>query len=158
MGTTRHLVLDLMEQSVDVAAPPAVVWGLVSDLPRLSQWSPQVLKSFVKGRGPIQQGTRLTNINHRGLLVWPTHSKVVRFEPEREIAWRIKENGSIWSFVLTPTATGTHLVHRREVPDGISETSLALTDRFMGGQPTFQAELQAGMRQTLAHVAALAGN
>lgn len=157
MGTTRHLVLDLIEQSVDVAAPPAVVWGLVSDLPRLSQWSPQVLKSFVKGRGPIALGSRLTNINHRGLLVWPTHSKVVRFEPEREIAWRIKENGSIWSFALTPTDTGTHLVHRRELPDGLTEVSVSLTDRFMGGQPTFQAELQAGMRQTLAHVAALAG-
>jgi uncharacterized protein YndB with AHSA1/START domain len=155
-STTRHLVLDVIEQSVDVAAPPSAVWALVSDLPRLAQWSPQVLKSFVKGGGPIALGTHLTNVNHRGLLVWPTHSKVVRFDPEREIAWRIKENGSVWSFTLTPTATGTHLVQRRELPDGITELSLSLTDRFMGGQPTFQAELQAGMRQTLAYVASLA--
>jgi len=149
-----------IEQSIDVAAPTAAVWALVSDLKRLSQWSPQVLKSFVKGGGPIREGTLLTNINHRGLLVWPTHSKVVRFEEEREIAWKIKENGTTWSFTLTPTTygdvVGTHLVQRRDAPDGLSEISLSLTDKFMGGQSTFQAELQDGMRQTLAHVKQLA--
>ena len=37
-----------------------------------------------------------------------------------------------------------------------SEISISLTDRFMGGQAVFQAELQAGMRQTLARVKHLA--
>lgn len=155
-STTRHLVLKQIEQSVDVAAPPEKVWALVSDLPRLAQWSPQVLRSWTKGRAPIGQGTYLTNINHRGLLIWPTHSKVVRFEPGREIAWKIKENGSTWSFILEPTPTGTHLVQRRDAPNGLSEISISLTDKLMGGQPTFQAELQQGMRQTLAQVKALA--
>lgn len=149
-----------IEQSIDVAAPPAAVWALVSDLKRLSQWSPQVLKSFVKGGGQIREGTLLTNINHRGLLVWPTHSKVVRFEEEREIAWKIKENGTTWSFTLTPTTygdvVGTRVVQRRDAPGGLSELSIRFTDKFMGGQSTFQAELQAGMRQTLAHVKQLA--
>lgn len=154
--TTRHLVLARIEQAIDIAAPPEKVWALVSDLPRLAQWSPQVLRSWTKGRAPIGEGTYLTNINHRGLLVWPTHSKVVRFEPGREIAWKIKENGTIWSFVLEPTAQGTHLVQHREAPNGLSEISISLTDRFMGGQGVFQAELQHGMRQTLAQVKALA--
>lgn len=154
--STRHLVLAHIEQAVDVAAPPEKVWSLVSDLPRLAQWSPQVLRSWTKGKAPIAQGTYLTNINHRGLLVWPTHSKVVRFEPVREIAWKIKENGTIWSFVLEPTDAGTHLVQRREAPNGLSEVSLSLTDKFMGGQALFQAELQQGMRHTLAQVKALA--
>lgn len=158
--TTRHLVMKQIEQTIDVAVPPAAVWSLVSDLPRLAQWSPQVVKSFVKGKQPIGQGTLLTNVNRRGLLVWPTHSKVVRFDPEREIAWKIKENGSTWSFTLAPTTVGgvagTHLVQRRDAPEGLSDISISLTDRFMGGQSTFQAELQDGMRQTLARVKQIA--
>lgn len=152
--STRHLILKHIEQSVDVAAPPEKVWELVSDLPRLAEWSPQVVKSLT--RGPLREGSRLLNLNRRGLLVWPTRSKVVRFEPGREIAWRIKENGSTWSFTLEPTPTGTHLVQRREAPEGLSETSISLTDRFLGGQGVFQAELQAGMRQTLARIQHLA--
>ncbi|WP_110240439.1 SRPBCC family protein [Nocardioides gilvus] len=153
---TRHLVLKHIEQTVDIAAPPEKVWELVSDLPRLSEWSPQVLKSFLRGGRPVRQGSRLLNVNHKGLLVWPTRSEVVRFEEGREIAWRIEENGSTWSFALEPTATGTHLVQRREAPKGLSQISISLTDRFMGGQGVFQAELQQGMRQTLAQVKRLA--
>ncbi|MFC6154869.1 SRPBCC family protein [Nocardioides yefusunii] len=154
--TTRHLVLATIEQSVDVAAPPSSVWPLVSDLKRLAEWSPQVMRSFVTGGGEIGQGTRLLNLNRRGLLVWPTHSQVVRFDPEREIAWRIKENGATWSFSLEAHGAGTRLVQHRELPDGLSELSISLTDRFLGGQPTFQAELQQGMRDTLAWIKSVA--
>ncbi|QCX28985.1 SRPBCC family protein [Nocardioides jishulii] len=152
---TRHLVLKHIEHSVDVAAPPEKVWPLVSDLPRLAEWSPQVVKSFVRG-GEIREGTRLLNVNRRGLLVWPTRSRVVRYEPGREIAWRIDDNRTTWSFTLQPTPTGTRLVQRREAPKGLSELSISLTDRFLGGQAVFQAELQAGMRQTLTRVKHLA--
>ena len=32
----------LIEGSVEIAAPPATVWALVSDLRRMPEWSPQV--------------------------------------------------------------------------------------------------------------------
>ena len=88
-----------------MAADPARVWSLVSDLPRMAEWSPQVVRSFVRTGRPIQLGTRLLNVNRRGLLVWPTQSKVVRFEPHQEIAFRVKDNFTVWSFTLEPTAT-----------------------------------------------------
>ena len=155
-SSTRHLVLERIEQSIDVSADPSRAWAVVSDLPRMSEWSPQVWRSFVRdpgaGDGRVGPGARLLNVNRRGLLVWPTRSKVVRFEEGREIAWRIRENGAVWSFTLVPVGSGTRLVQRRDVPDGIHESSLRLTDRLLGGQPAFQAELQAGMRQTLARI------
>lgn len=154
-NTTQHLVLKHIEHSVEIAATPEQVWALVSDLPRISEWSPQVMKTFVRDR-PLQQGSRLFNLNRKGLLVWPTRAKVVRFEQDREVAWKIKENGSTWSFTLEPTDAGTRLVQRREAPNGLSQVSVSLTDRFMGGQGDFQDELQEGMKQTLAHVKRLA--
>lgn len=153
--TTRHLVLKKIEHSVDVQAPPEKVWELVSDLPRIAEWSPQVVKSFVRG-GTVREGAQMFNLNHKGLLVWPTRADVVRWEPGREVAWKVRENGATWSFTLEPTATGTRVVQRRDLSNGLSELSISLTDRFLGGQGPFQAELQAGMRQTLAHVKALA--
>jgi uncharacterized protein YndB with AHSA1/START domain len=143
----------LLEETIDVAAPPAKVWSLVTDLPRMSQWSPQVVRTIVRG-GPVQLGTRAFNINHRGPLVWPTRTKVVAFEPHREFAFRVKENQTIWSFTLEPTEAGTRVTQRRSAPDGISDISLKLTRIVLGGQQTFTRELKAGMRQTLERVKA----
>jgi uncharacterized protein YndB with AHSA1/START domain len=142
----------LLEESIDVAAPPAKVWSLVTDLPRMSQWSPQVVRTFF--RGPVQLGARAFNINRRGPLVWPTRTKVVAFEPHREFAFRVKDNHTIWSFTLEPTETGTRVIQRRRAPDGISDISIKLTRIALGGQETFTRELREGMRQTLARVKA----
>jgi uncharacterized protein YndB with AHSA1/START domain len=143
----------LLEESVEVDAPPAKVWSLVTDLPRMSQWSPQVVRTMVRG-GPVQLGTRAININRRGVLVWPTRTKVVAFEPHREFAFRVKDNRTIWSFTLEPTETGTRVTQRRRAPEGISDVSIKLTKVALGGQETFTRELRDGMRQTLARVKA----
>jgi hypothetical protein len=86
--------------------------------------------------------------------VWPTTSKVVRFDPEREIAWRVKENYTIWSLTLEPAGTGTRLVQRREAPEGISDVSVRLVNAAMGGQDRFTDDLRAGMRDTLLQIKA----
>ena len=143
----------LLEDSIEIDAPPVAVWALVTDLPRMASWSPQVMRTFVRG-GAVRLGSTMVNINRRGLLVWPTQSKVVRFEPHRDFAFRIKENHTVWSFELEPTGTGTRLTQRRETPQGISDLSMMLTKRVLGGQERFTDELRAGMRQTLVRIRA----
>ena len=103
---------------------------------------------------PGAAGHDVVNLNRRGLLFWPTQAKVVRFEPHREFAFRIKENWTIWSFTLEPTDGGTRVVQRREAPDGISGVSQRLTRLALGGQEAFTDELRAGMRQTLERIKA----
>ena len=142
-----------LEATVEIDAPPAQVWSLVSDLRNMARWSPQTAKSFLRGQnGP---GARFVNINRKGLLVWPTQTKVVRFEEGTEIAWRVKENFTIWSLRLEPTADGgTRLVQTREAPDGISDVSVNLTKVAFGGVPKFTRTLQADMARTLAQIKA----
>ena len=41
-----------LEESIEVEAPPAKVWSLLTDLPRMSAWSPQVVQTVVV-RGPV---------------------------------------------------------------------------------------------------------
>lgn len=144
----------LLEASIEIDAPPAQVWALVTDLPAMSARSPQVVRTKIKD-GPVAQGTRFSNLNRKGLLVWPTKGKVVRFTPHEDFAFRIAENKVIWSFQLEPTATGgTRLTERRETPDGISGVSLGLTKWILGGQEGFTSELREGMQQTLAAIKA----
>ena len=140
--------------TTEIDAPPAAVWALVSDLRNMSRWSPQCMKTFVKGGGEVRLGSKMINVNRRKLLVWPTQSKVVRFTPEKEIAFRVKENFTVWSYELEPTATGTRLTARREAPHGISEISVKLTNRALGGVDRFAVELEQGMAQTLARIKA----
>ena len=144
-----------IEESIEIDAPPAKVWALVSELKNMPRWSPQTAKSFVRGGGPTKAGSKLFNINRRGLLVWPTQSQVVRFEPEQEIAWRVKENYTIWSYTLEPGASGaTKLTSRREAPKGISDVSVRLTNLAMGGTDGFAAELKRDMATTLSKIKA----
>ncbi|CAN5337470.1 MAG: SRPBCC family protein [Nocardioides sp.] len=142
--------------SITINASPAQVWALVSDLPRMSEFSPQVVKTVVLGRA--KKGARFVNLNtkHRRLF-WPTTGKIVRFTPHSDFAFRITENRTIWSFRLEPTAdSGTLVTQRREAPDGISVLSKGLTKSVLGGQEPFTAELIKGMNQTLARIKAAA--
>ncbi len=146
--------VETIEASIEIAAPPAAVWALVSDLSHMSRWSPQVVKTIVRG-GKTRQGAKMVNINRKGLLVWPTQSMVTTFEPEQKIAFRIRENWTIWSFTLGPTEDGgTRVVHRREAPKGISDVSVRLTKAVLGGVENFTEDLQRGMRQTLSRIKA----
>jgi uncharacterized protein YndB with AHSA1/START domain len=146
-----------LEASIEIDAPPAQVWALVSDPRRIAGFSPQVVRSFVRGGGPVTKGTKFLNINHRGPVFWPTQAMVVRCEPHTEFAFRIKENYTIWSFALEPMASGgTRVTHRRETPKGISQLSLKATAVAMGGVPKFTGELQDGMYVTLEKIKAAA--
>ncbi|WP_341241970.1 SRPBCC family protein [uncultured Nocardioides sp.] len=148
-GSSTESSTDLHAE-IEVAATPAQTWALVSDVRRMPEWSPQVRRTFVPG-GAVRLGSRMVNLNHRGWMHWPTQAKVVRFEPHREVAFRVVENRTVWSFTLEPLdgGTRTRIVHRRETPEGVSPLSLGLTKVAFGGVPAFTDELRAGMQRTL---------
>ncbi|GAA4671209.1 SRPBCC family protein [Gordonia humi] len=149
---------ELIEETCDVDAAPALVWGLINDPRRMSEWSPQV--DSVRLRGGTEElgpGTEFSNLNHEGGLTWATHGTIVRFESEREMAFRIRENAAVWSFRLEPIpGGGTHITQQRQTPGGLSSYSLELTESHFGGQERFTQTLRAGMRQTLARIKAAA--
>src|SRR5690348_8527213 len=139
-----------LEDSIEIAASPAVVWDLVGDPLRMPDWSPQVQSTRLrKGYDRVEVGAQFTNLNTLDEFSWPTHGEVVRLEPRRELAFRIAENWVIWSFTLEPTATGTRLTERRDAPEGISDQAAQWTDEYVGGQENFTKIMRAGVRQTL---------
>ena len=146
-----------LEDSIHIDASVEEVWSLVSDVRRMSEWSPQVDSTRLRdGFHDVALGAQFTNRNSFGELVWTTHAEVVRFEPGREIAFRVEENWVIWSFTTTAEGGGTLLTQRRDAPDGVSDLSLELTNGFMGGVEVFTASMRDGMRETLEKIKAQA--
>lgn len=145
---------ELLHDTIDIDATPERVWGLISDVRRMPQWSPQVDSVRLRdGVDRVELGAEFTHLNHEGGLRWTTHSTIVRYEPGQEIAFRIEENRVVWSFRTTPLPGGrTRLSQRRETPDGISEYSLDVTEKYLGGQQAFTRILRAGMRRTLERI------
>ncbi|GGB23420.1 polyketide cyclase [Flexivirga endophytica] len=141
----------LLEETIEIAAPSDRVWELIRDVRRLQEWSPQVESTRLSdGLQEVQLGARFTNANRHGELTWKTHGTVVTFAPGRAIAFRIEENWVIWSFELEPTDRHTViLTQRRAAPDGISDFSRDLTEKYLGGQEIFTEIMRAGMRDTL---------
>jgi uncharacterized protein YndB with AHSA1/START domain len=144
----------ILKAEIEINAPVARVWALVSDPGRMPQWSPQC--RIMKALGPIRPGTRTINLNRRGLLFWPTTSVITEVVPERKFAFRIPINTSVWSYELEPTATGTRLIETRHAENGVTAVSTAVTKAALGGVDSFEKELLEGMNQGLARIKAAA--
>ena len=144
----------LLQAQIDIDAPVTKVWELVSDLKLMPQWSPQcrLMKSF----GPLRAGAKTININRRKFLMWPTTSQITEFIPEKKLAFRVNENGTVWSYELEPTATGTRLIESRHAENGVKPFSTMTVNALMGGVPSFEEELVDGMNQSLARIKAAA--
>lgn len=138
--------------SVELAAPPETVWELVSDVSRMSDWSPECRKIVVLGSPKQGLGTTLLGLNRRGWAMWPTTSKVVRFEPGKAVAWKTRESGATWTYELQPEDGGTRLTGRRDLPDFTLGTKLMAP--VIGGAEGHDQELADGIRATLERIKA----
>ncbi|MET8774228.1 SRPBCC family protein [Nocardia sp. NPDC050713] len=143
-----------LEASVDIAAPPERVWQIVSDLKRMPEFSPMTVRMIPLGTP--KAGTWTVNWNKDGWKRWPTTSRIVRFEPNQAFAFRMNENYTVWSYTLEPTATGTRLVERRDVSNGVAWAVRKAIDTMLGGEQAFEANLVRGMNATLAKIKATA--
>ena len=144
----------LLQAHVDINAPVATVWGLVSDLSLMPQWSPQC--RWMKTIGPLKSGARTINVNRRNKLFWPTTCRVTEVVHMRKLAFNVNQNGTVRTYELEPTDGGTRLMETRHAENGVSAMSNMLVGRFLGGVPDFEAELVDGMNASLARIKAAA--
>jgi uncharacterized protein YndB with AHSA1/START domain len=148
------MVAPVLQAQVDINAPVATVWALISDLNRMPQWSPQC--RVMKALGPVRPGTRTLNLNRRNRMFWPTTSTVTEVVPEKKLAFRVNTNGTIWSYELEPTAAGTRVVESRHAENGVKPLSNLGVSALFGGATSFERELVEGMNSSLARIKATA--
>lgn len=143
-----------LEASIHIDAPPARIWAIVSDQRRMNEWSPETWRQKFFGDG-IGVGTRSININKRKGFFWPTASKITEFVPEKRLAFYVTGSSTFWSYDLAPVRDGTLVTERRDLKGGrraiLSKATAALA---LGGIDEHDAELKAGMEETLARIKA----
>lgn len=107
MGDTSTKTLSV-EQAV--AAPPEVVWALISDITRMGEWSPESTGgSWVKGATGPAVGARFKGTNRNGKKSWSTICRVVACEPGRTFRFAVSSGGAkvaTWGYDIEPTDGG----------------------------------------------------
>lgn len=140
-----------------IGASPDRVWQLLADFARMPEWSPELVKMVPLKSGGLRVGQWYLGINKRKAAIWPTRSVVSVLEPGRTVAWDTKSSGARWIWELTADADNagfTRVMHRRPVPNKITIMSKAFAPLFLGGSESHAAELEDGMRQTVARLKA----
>lgn len=98
---------------IDIDAPPATVWAILSDLGSYREWNPL----FVEADGQVAVGQRLTLRSRRPTTdrLMTVRPMITRAEPESELRWVSSIPGIITgehAFALSPAGRGTRLVQR----------------------------------------------
>ncbi len=146
-----------VEVSRVIAATPQRVYELVSDLPRMGEWSPEATGGkWLKGATGPAVGARFKGTNRKGRIRWSTLAKVVTADPGREFAFDVTAMGfavARWGYKLEATDGGTTVTeywddHRSWLIGKITGFVLSVPDRATHNTST--------MEQTLASVAAAA--
>lgn len=148
------MVAPLLQAQIDIDAPAAKVWALISDFRRMPQWSPQC--RWMRPIGPVRPGTRTVNLNRRNRVFWPTTSTVVEVVPEKKLAFRVNTNHTVWSYELEPHGEGTRVVESRHAENGVTAISNLSVNAMLGGTTKFERELLEGMNTSLARIKAAA--
>lgn len=139
--------------TIEVTASPEVAWRVIADVRRTGEWSPECVRVVPLGR--LGTGSLLLGLNRRGRVRWVTLSRVISFDPGRQIGWRVLTNRSEWFYRLTPDGAGTRIAQTRRTPRGEGRFAVAFTRLFLGGQAGHDDELERGMAAGLQRIAHL---
>ena len=100
--------------SVDVAAPPAVVYDLLADIARMPDWSPEVTScAWLDGATQAAPGARFRGWSRKGRRRWSTLSTVTRADRPELFEWDVTFAGlpvATWRYRFTAgDAHGTRI-------------------------------------------------
>ncbi|MEU6930809.1 SRPBCC family protein [Streptomyces sp. NPDC046374] len=152
-----------LEESTVIDAPPATVYGLVSDLRNMGRWSPECRSVRVLSKTSARSGTRFVGFNRRGPFIWFTVGRVVEARQDRVFAFDVGVFGlpiARWGYRFEPEGTGTRVTEFwQDLRSGGTRGRVAdlLGTIFAGTNPARRIALnRAGMRATLTAIAATA--
>jgi uncharacterized protein YndB with AHSA1/START domain len=96
--------------AIDIDAPPAQVYALVSDVTRTGEWSPECVSCrWLGGEDRALEGARYRGRSRNGWRRWSTTSTIRVARPEAELTWDVTYLGrpvARWSYHLAPRDGG----------------------------------------------------
>jgi len=101
--------------SIDIAAPPELVYDLIADVTRMGEWSPECYRcEWLDGASAAAPGTRFRGYNRIGRLRWDRTVVVDTAERGREFSFTTVNDGAgreetRWRYTMEPSQSGTLL-------------------------------------------------
>jgi polyketide cyclase/dehydrase/lipid transport protein len=109
-------------QQIVIHTSPGRVYGLVADLPRMGEWSPECERvEWAGGTTVAAEGARFVGHNRGGpfgVMRWSRRGRVLAADPGREFAFVTEEGGreaTLWRYRFEPAAGGTRVTESYEV-------------------------------------------
>ncbi|MEU9580409.1 SRPBCC family protein [Streptomyces chilikensis] len=159
------------EREVIVAAGPARVWAVISDVEELAKGSPELMRTeWLDGATGPSLGARYLGHNEHPLAgKGRTLAHITEFEPERRLTWAVldvdgrfgdpaealERRMATWSFSLTPVEGGTLLRQSAVLgpgPSGLTAVIARMPDKEESVIAYRLRELGEGMDATLGAV------
>jgi len=132
-STIKTLTMDF-EITVDVAAPPDVVWSVMSDAERWHEWTPSVRSIRILDK-PLRIGSRALIRQPR---FPPALWKVTALEPGRSFTWKSGVPG-MWVYArhsVAPAQGGSrahlHLHYEGALGALLARMTRDITNRYLG--------------------------
>lgn len=101
--------------SRDVPVPAEKVWEMVTDLPRMGEWSPENQGGeWLDGATGATVGARFKGRNKNGERSWATVVKVTEVVPTTKFSFGLMlagRNWCDWVYEIEPTAAGCRVTH-----------------------------------------------
>jgi len=139
------------EAHVHVDAPPEIVYGVVSDVTRMGEWSPETVKCrWLDDAVAPAVGARFKGTNKRGIATWSTKPKIVVADPGREFAFEV-DTDVRWTYRFEADGTGTRLTESFEMLRDL-RWQYAFFERWVMQIKDRRADLQNGMAVTLGRI------
>ncbi|HVM51679.1 MAG TPA: SRPBCC family protein [Acidimicrobiales bacterium] len=134
-----------------IAAAPEVVYDLVSDLPRMGEWSPENTGGrWVGGATGPAVGARFRGSNRKGWRRWSTTVTVADATPGRAFAFDVTAGPfavARWSYAIEPAGDGCDVTeswedHRHPAIARIVGPMTGVSDRRSHNEATMRTTLE----------------
>ena len=143
--------------SLRIDAPPARVYGIVTDIAGMGRLSPECTGGrWLGGATAPAVGARFKGTNKRGIVRWSTTNEVMEADPGRAFSFKTLQSGYQWTYRMEPDGDGTVVTESRAPFRPRPVLAKIVTQLLLGGEDGHTDELRAGMQQTLERVKALA--
>ena len=109
-------------QQIVIRTSPGRIYGLVADLTRMGEWSPECERvEWTDGTTVAAEGARFVGHNRGGpfgLMRWSRRGRVLAADPGREFAFVTEEGGreaTVWRYRFEPVEGGTRVTESYQV-------------------------------------------
>jgi uncharacterized protein YndB with AHSA1/START domain len=144
-------MVDRLEVSRDIAAPPEAVYAAISDVTRMGEWSEECHTcEWHEGVAGPAVGATFDGHNRNGDNEWTTQGKVIEADAGRAFAFECSMmdfHYSTWGYRIEPTATGCRVTEWNEDlrPESVLEFSQQISgvaDRNARNRQTMSSTLE----------------